>query len=57
MPTQPQMAGILSHAQSFCLLLFLCFTKIKPLKSYEKCFLFHLKLFYGSCNIQILGGN
>ena len=29
------------------------FTKIKPLKSYEKCFLFHLNSSFGFCNIQI----
>ena len=28
---------------------FLHFTKIKPLKSYEKCFLFHLNCSFGSC--------
>ena len=28
---------------------FLYFTKIKPLKSYEKCFLFHLNCSFGSC--------
>ena len=33
---------------------FLHFNKIKPLKSYEKCFLFHLSCSFGSCNIQIL---
>ena len=30
---------------------------MKPLKSYEKCRLFHLNYSFSSCNIQILGGN
>ena len=30
------------------------FTKIKPLKSYQKCLLFHLNCFFGFWNIQIL---
>ena len=33
------------------------FTKIKPLKSYEKYLLFHLNYSFGSCNIQILREN
>ena len=33
------------------------FFQIKPLKIYEKCFLFHLSCCFGSCNIQILGWN
>ena len=32
-------------------------TKKKPLKSYKKCFLFHLNCSFGSWNMQILGGN
>ena len=30
---------------------------MKPLKSKEKCFLFHLNCSFGSCNIPILEGN
>ena len=48
-PTQPQIARLLSicvHIQSLCLLLFLRFTKTKPLKSYEKCFFVSPKLFF-----------
>ena len=59
-PTLPQMTGLFSifvHIQSLFLLLFLHFTKIEPLKSYGKCFLFHLNSLFGSCNIQISGGN
>ena len=58
-PTQPQMTGFLSIfvlIQSLRLRLFLHLTKIEPLKSYEKCFLFHLNCSFGSCNIQILRG-
>ena len=33
------------------------FTKMKPLKSKEKCFLFYLNCSFGSCNIPILEGN
>ena len=36
---------------------FVHFTKIKPLKSYQKCFLFHPNCSFGSCNIQMLEGN
>ena len=36
---------------------FLHITKLKLLKSYEKCFLFQLNSSFGSCNIQILEGN
>ena len=36
---------------------FLHLTKTKPLKSYQKCFLYHLNCSFGSCNIQILERN
>ena len=58
-PTQPQMAELLSifvHIQKLCLQLFLHFTEIKALKSYEKRFLIHLNCSFGFGNIQILGG-
>ena len=49
-PTQPQITGLLSifvQIQSLCLLLFLRFSKMKPLKCYEKYSLFYLNCFFG----------
>ena len=56
-PTQPQMTGLLSifvQIQSLCLLLFLRFSKMKPLKCYGKYFLFYLNYSFVSRKLPTL---
>ena len=48
---------LLCSYSNFAFPIILYLTKIKPLKGYEKCILFYLNFFFGSCNTQIVEGN
>ena len=54
--TNDRTAFHLCSYSKFVSTIILNFTKIKFLKSYEDCFLFHINCSYGSCNIPFLGG-